>query len=53
MIKPQDCNTEALFGTMDKTLQLLEMGFNEQEVSLAIEKLGKFIFILFFCSPNA
>ncbi|KAL2922265.1 putative inactive DNA [Bienertia sinuspersici] len=25
---------------MDKTLQLLDMGFNEQEVSLAIEKLG-------------
>lgn len=36
----EDCNTDALFGTMDKTLQLLEMGFNEQEVSLAIEKLG-------------
>ncbi|XP_010672586.1 probable inactive DNA (cytosine-5)-methyltransferase DRM3 isoform X2 [Beta vulgaris subsp. vulgaris] len=36
----EDCNTEALFGTMDKTLQLLEMGFNEHEVSLAIEKLG-------------
>uniref|UniRef100_A0A803KU73 SAM-dependent MTase DRM-type domain-containing protein n=1 Tax=Chenopodium quinoa TaxID=63459 RepID=A0A803KU73_CHEQI len=32
--------TDALFGTMDKTLQLLQMGFNEQEVSLAIEKLG-------------
>lgn len=33
-------NTEALFGTMDTTLQLLAMGFNENEVSLAIEKLG-------------
>lgn len=36
----EDNNTEALFGTMDKTLQLLGMGFNEQDVSLAIEKLG-------------
>ncbi|KAK9672085.1 hypothetical protein RND81_12G075400 [Saponaria officinalis] len=38
--KNEDISTEALFGTMDKTLQLLQMGFNEQEVSLAIEKLG-------------
>lgn len=44
--KNEDCNTEALFGTMDKTLQLLEMGFNEQEVSLAIEKLGSEVPIL-------
>ncbi|XP_021752627.1 probable inactive DNA (cytosine-5)-methyltransferase DRM3 isoform X1 [Chenopodium quinoa] len=36
----ENCSTDALFGTMDKTLQLLQMGFNEQEVSLAIEKLG-------------
>ncbi|KAL9233065.1 hypothetical protein vseg_008105 [Gypsophila vaccaria] len=40
MEKNEDVSTEALFGTMDKTLQLLQMGFNEQEVSLAIEKLG-------------
>ncbi|KNA11152.1 hypothetical protein SOVF_137920 isoform A [Spinacia oleracea] len=38
--KNENCSTDALFGTMDKTLQLLEMGFNEQDVSLAIEKLG-------------
>ncbi|GAB4825618.1 DNA (cytosine-5-)-methyltransferase [Ancistrocladus abbreviatus] len=35
-----DSNTETLFGTMDKTLQLLELGFTEHEVSLAIEKFG-------------
>ncbi|CAO2838386.1 unnamed protein product [Amaranthus hypochondriacus] len=38
--KNEDCSAEALFGTMDKTLRLLEMGFDEHEVSLAIEKLG-------------
>ncbi|XWS14266.1 hypothetical protein CRYUN_Cryun36dG0107900 [Craigia yunnanensis] len=31
---------ETLFGTMEKTLHLLEMGFLENEVSIAIEKFG-------------
>ncbi|XP_031256341.1 probable inactive DNA (cytosine-5)-methyltransferase DRM3 [Pistacia vera] len=38
--KNEDVNNETLFGTMDKTLHLLEMGFSENEVSLAIEKFG-------------
>lgn len=38
--KNEDANTETLFGTMDKTLQLLEMGFSECEISAAIEKFG-------------
>ncbi|XP_038906646.1 probable inactive DNA (cytosine-5)-methyltransferase DRM3 isoform X2 [Benincasa hispida] len=33
-------NDETLFVTMEKTLRLLEMGFTENEVSLAIEKFG-------------
>ncbi|XP_071690817.1 probable inactive DNA (cytosine-5)-methyltransferase DRM3 [Rutidosis leptorrhynchoides] len=37
--KNQDA-TETLFGTMDKTLRLLEIGFTEQEISAAIEKYG-------------
>lgn len=37
----QDINTETLFGTMDKTLRLLEVGFSEQEISAAIEKYGE------------
>ncbi|KAK8970321.1 DNA (cytosine-5)-methyltransferase DRM1 [Platanthera guangdongensis] len=32
--------TEALFGTMDKTLSLLRMGFTENEISSAIAKFG-------------
>ncbi|KAF7837660.1 putative inactive DNA (cytosine-5)-methyltransferase DRM3 isoform X2 [Senna tora] len=36
----KEVNNEKLFGTMEKTLQLLEMGFSESEVSSAIEKLG-------------
>jgi len=32
---------EKLFGIMAKTLQLFEMGFSENEVSSAIDKLGK------------
>ncbi|KAK1428981.1 hypothetical protein QVD17_17822 [Tagetes erecta] len=38
--KTEDANTETLFGTMDKTLRLLEIGFSEQEISAAIEKYG-------------
>lgn len=38
----QEIINETLFGTMDKTLYLLEMGFSESQVSWAIEKLGKF-----------
>ncbi|KAK6160941.1 hypothetical protein DH2020_004322 [Rehmannia glutinosa] len=36
----KDCNNEALFGIMEKTLQLLEMGFTENEISAAFEKCG-------------
>ncbi|KAG7631578.1 S-adenosyl-L-methionine-dependent methyltransferase [Arabidopsis suecica] len=31
---------EQLFETMDKTLRLLEMGFSNDEISMAIEKIG-------------
>lgn len=31
---------EVLFETMDKTLHLLEMGFSNNEISMAIEKIG-------------
>ncbi|KAE8714250.1 DNA methyltransferase, putative isoform 2 [Hibiscus syriacus] len=36
----QNDTNETLFGTMEKTLSLLEMGFSENEVSIAIEKFG-------------
>ncbi|PWA84093.1 S-adenosyl-L-methionine-dependent methyltransferases superfamily protein [Artemisia annua] len=36
----EEATTETLFGTMDKTLRLLEIGFTEQEISVAIEKYG-------------
>ncbi|CAH2053473.1 unnamed protein product [Thlaspi arvense] len=36
---PQVSN-EVLFETMDKTLHLLEMGFSNNEISMAIEKIG-------------
>ncbi|XP_059448487.1 probable inactive DNA (cytosine-5)-methyltransferase DRM3 isoform X3 [Corylus avellana] len=39
-VRNEDTNNEALFGTMEKTLRLLEMGFSDNEVSLAIEKYG-------------
>lgn len=32
---------ESLFGVMDKTLHLLQMGFTEEEVSSVIDKAGK------------
>ncbi|XP_058077886.1 probable inactive DNA (cytosine-5)-methyltransferase DRM3 isoform X2 [Magnolia sinica] len=32
--------TETLFGTMDKTLRLLDMGFSGDEISSAIDKFG-------------
>ncbi|KAK1294249.1 DNA (cytosine-5)-methyltransferase DRM2 [Acorus calamus] len=35
-----DEETEALFGTMDKTLRLLEMGFSQEEISSAIDNFG-------------
>ncbi|CDO98719.1 unnamed protein product [Coffea canephora] len=38
--KDQQFSTEALFGTMEKTLVLFEMGFSEQQISTAIEKHG-------------
>ncbi|CAN1789436.1 Probable inactive DNA (cytosine-5)-methyltransferase DRM3 [Linum perenne] len=37
----KDDNDETLFGTMEKTLQLLDMGFSENEISSAIEKFVK------------
>ncbi|XVF66055.1 hypothetical protein PTKIN_Ptkin10aG0003100 [Pterospermum kingtungense] len=36
----QNVSNETLFGTMEKTLQLLEMGFSENEISKVIEKFG-------------
>ncbi|XP_060212845.1 probable inactive DNA (cytosine-5)-methyltransferase DRM3 isoform X1 [Lycium barbarum] len=36
----KECSTEVLFGTMEKTLKLLEMGFSENEVSTVIDKYG-------------
>lgn len=36
---------------MDKTLHLLEMGFSNHEISIAIEKIGKQL-RLFTCSSN-
>ncbi|GLT34746.1 hypothetical protein SLA2020_092450 [Shorea laevis] len=44
--RDQGVANETLFGTMDKTLHLLEMGFSESEISLAIEKFGAEIPIL-------
>ncbi|KAK9066127.1 hypothetical protein SSX86_015529 [Deinandra increscens subsp. villosa] len=38
--KNEDASTDTLFGTMDKTLRLLEIGFSEHEISAAIEKYG-------------
>nr|XP_043615101.1 probable inactive DNA (cytosine-5)-methyltransferase DRM3 [Erigeron canadensis] len=43
--KNEDATTETLFGTMDKTLKLLDMGFSEQDISAAIEKYGSEISI--------
>lgn len=37
----QVITTETLFGTMNKTLRLLEMGFTGEEVSAAIERFGQ------------
>lgn len=36
----EECSNEALFGIMEKTLRLLEIGFSEQEISTAFEKCG-------------
>ncbi|XP_029129729.1 probable inactive DNA (cytosine-5)-methyltransferase DRM3 isoform X1 [Cajanus cajan] len=38
--KGNEVSNEKLFGIMAKTLQLFEMGFSENEVSSAIDKLG-------------
>ncbi|XP_047319096.1 probable inactive DNA (cytosine-5)-methyltransferase DRM3 isoform X2 [Impatiens glandulifera] len=38
--KSKDDNAESLFGTMEKTLRLLEMGFSENQISAAIDKYG-------------
>ncbi|CAN1789432.1 Probable inactive DNA (cytosine-5)-methyltransferase DRM3 [Linum perenne] len=42
----KDDNDETLFGTMEKTLQLLDMGFSENEISSAIEKFGSEVPVL-------
>ncbi|CAL1412918.1 unnamed protein product [Linum trigynum] len=39
-------NDENLYGTMEKTLQLLGMGFTENDVSLAIERIGSEVPVL-------
>ncbi|XP_031396141.1 probable inactive DNA (cytosine-5)-methyltransferase DRM3 [Punica granatum] len=39
-VKNEDTSDEALFGTMEKTLRLLEMGFTENEISSAFERFG-------------
>lgn len=39
----QDCNNEAIFGIMEKSLQLLEMGFSENDISAAFERCGEMI----------
>ncbi|VVA97971.1 unnamed protein product [Arabis nemorensis] len=38
--KGPEVPNEVLFETMDKTLHLLEMGFSNNEISMAIEKIG-------------
>ncbi|XAR56955.1 DNA (cytosine-5-)-methyltransferase [Bertholletia excelsa] len=38
--KSEEAQTESLFGTMEKTLRLLEMGFTENQISAAFEKYG-------------
>ncbi|KAH7573342.1 hypothetical protein JRO89_XS03G0121600 [Xanthoceras sorbifolium] len=38
--KKEDANHEILYATMQKTLHLLDMGFSENDISLAIEKFG-------------
>ncbi|KAM1066254.1 hypothetical protein ACFX1X_021959 [Malus domestica] len=38
--KNEDVNDEKLYGTMEMSLRLLEMGFTENQVSWAIEKFG-------------
>ncbi|KAK9086230.1 hypothetical protein Syun_028624 [Stephania yunnanensis] len=38
--KKEEAFTESLFGTMDKTLRLFEMGFSGEEISSAIETCG-------------
>ncbi|XP_043811169.1 probable inactive DNA (cytosine-5)-methyltransferase DRM3 isoform X5 [Manihot esculenta] len=42
----EDISNETLFGTMEKTLRLLEMGFSENEISLAIERFGSEVPVL-------
>lgn len=37
----QDTSDEKLYGIMEKSVRLLEMGFSENQVSVAIEKFGK------------
>ncbi|XP_010465764.1 PREDICTED: DNA (cytosine-5)-methyltransferase DRM2-like [Camelina sativa] len=41
MARGPEVPNELLFETMDKTLHLMEMGFSNDEISLAIEKLGR------------
>lgn len=44
--KNEEKTTEALFGMMDKTIYLLQMGFTENEVSSAIDNFGPEVPIL-------
>lgn len=37
----QDASTETLFGTLNNTLRLLEMGFSEKDISAAIDMCGE------------
>ena len=39
----QDCNNELLFGIMEKSLQLLEMGFTENDISEAFDRCGEML----------
>ncbi|WCJ23229.1 DNA (cytosine-5)-methyltransferase DRM2 [Euphorbia peplus] len=36
----EDVSNEVLFGAMEKTLELLEMGFSESEISVAMDRFG-------------
>lgn len=39
-VREKEISNEQLFGIMAKTLQLFEMGFSENEISSAVDKLG-------------
>ncbi|KAK2435733.1 putative inactive DNA (cytosine-5)-methyltransferase DRM3 [Trifolium repens] len=39
-VQEKEIGNEKLFGIMEKTLLLFEMGFSENEISSAVDKLG-------------